>query len=132
MTSIEITLFVIILILIVVLMNQNNLTNIFISQLAKNQAKINILLRLFKKIYGIFKKARRFSFVYIFKNKFYKFYLVIAISVISIKILLHYNTQAIHSLPIWISKIVDFLIVSSAWELICIITKMIDEKISKK
>lgn len=132
MTLIEITLLIIVLILIVVLINQDILTNIFVSQHNKNKAKISILIKLFKKAYGLFKKAKKLSFVYIFKNKFYKFYLIIAISIVLAKIFIHYNPQAINNLPIWIGKSIDFLIVSSAWEIACVITKIIDEKASKR
>ena len=130
MTLIEITLFIIILILIVVLINQDNLTNIIRVQRAKHKAKIDITLELLKKLFGIFRKVRRFSLIYIFNSNFYKVYLVFAISVIFTKIFLHYNAHAIFRSPVWLGNIVDFLIVSSAREIICVLTKIIDDQIS--
>ena len=83
-------------------------------------------------IYNTFKKIRRFSLVYIFRNRFYKLYLAIAIAVVAVKIIVYYYPQAQQTLPLWLNKSTDFLIVSAAWEIICIITKTIEEKTNIK
>ena len=132
MTTIELTLVAIGLILILILINQKKLTNLISALFVKNENKIDKIIKLFKRAYNIFKKARRFSVVYVFKRNFSKVYLVVAVTIVVIKILLYSNAQLTQNLPIGVSKLVDFLIVSSAWEIACIATKIIEAKISKK
>ena len=132
MTLVEIVLLVIILILFFISINQNLLFIKTKSKLRQNKTHVDRLFQLLKKVYSLFQKARRFSIVYILRNRFYKFYLIIAVSVVATKIFLHYNPQAIPKMPILSNKIIDFLIVSSAWEIICVFTKIIDQNISKK
>ena len=130
MTSIEIVLTIFILILVVILIYHNTLIKLISKYIRDRQRQTNKIVRTFKKIYGVFQRIRRFSLVYQLKNRFYKFYLIIAIAVIITKFSFYYHPRLEES--IWINKFIDFLIVSSAWEIICVITKIIDKKINKK
>lgn len=86
----------------------------------------------FKSIYQVLRKLRRFSVVYVLKNQYYRVYLAIAIAIILTKIGFHYQPQAAQSSPIWVHKATDFLIISAAWELICLATKIIEQKFNQK
>ena len=91
--------------------------------------KINLF---FKIIYQILLKLRRFSVVYVLKNQYYRIYLAIALSIVITKIGWHYQPQTAQNAPLWVHKITDFLIISSAWELICLGTKIIEQQLNKK
>ena len=132
MISIEFALLIVILILIIILIGQKYLAKAIKHKLVEHKLAINRLLNLLGKTYSILQKARRFSLFYVFKNNFYWLYLFIAIGIIIIKILLHFDIYSSNSLPTWIHNSVDFLIISSAWEIICIVTKLLDRKISRK
>lgn len=132
MTSVEFTLLLIILILIIILIQQKHLENIVASKFNKYRNKINKISKILEQAYNIFKKARYFSLVNIFKNRFYKFYLIVAMVIVAGKIILHFEPQLKHNLPVLVDKSINFLIVSSVWEIICVVTKVIDKRISKK
>lgn len=108
-----------------------------LSKLAKHFLKVNHhrltnLNLTLKSIYQVLRKLRRFSVVYVLKNQYYQIYLVIAITIVLTKIGFHYQPQAAYASPMWIHKITDFLIISSAWELICLATKIIEQKLNQK
>jgi len=127
MTSIEVFLLIFSLTLILILFNYSAA-----GDFAKKKIKIGTIITLFSKIYKVFQKTRQLSLIYLFKNKLYKVYLLVAITVVIVKLNLHYNSQFHDALPSWTHKAINFLIVSSAWELICIITQLVENKISKK
>ena len=132
MTIIEIFLLIAILILLLILINYKCLTKTTKKIIAANNNKLTKIFTIFKNIYRSFQKTRHFSILYIFKNKFYWLYLVFALVVVIVKISLYYNLIAKASLPIWIIRSTDFLIVTAGWELICIITKFIEDQVTKK
>ena len=127
MTSIEVFLLIFSLILILILFNYSAA-----GDFANKKIKIGTIITFFSKTYRVFQKIRQLSLIYLFKNKFYKVYLLLAITVVVVKLNLHYNSQLNDALPSWTHKAINFLIVSSVWELICIITKLVENKISKK
>jgi len=91
--------------------------------------KLNLCL---KSLYEIWLKLRRFSVVYVLKNQYYRIYLAIAISIVLTKIGFYYQPQAAQNSPLWVHQITDFLIISSGWELICIASKIIEQKSNQK
>ena len=132
MTIVEITLVAIALILVVILVNQTHLSNLAVDTLAQNKKTFDKILIILTIIYRIFRKARRFSAIYVFKNNFSQIYLAVTVIVVFIKILLYKSASFALFLPIEIEKIVNFLILSSAWEIACVVTKIIDNKMSHK
>lgn len=131
MTSVELVLLVIIIILVIILIQQNFLESAVSKRFSKHRDRINKILAISKKIYNIFKKVRRFSLINIFKNKFSRLYLIAAIGVSLGKIILYFKPQIENNLPVVLNKSLDFLIVSAAWEIICVVTKTIEDRRSK-
>lgn len=132
MKKVEIALLIIILILVGILINYDTLaiwTKKYISQRQFKNSKLFIITN---KLYNVFQVIRRFSLVYILKSKFYQFYLAMAIAIIATKIGIYYRSQLQEAIPIWLDKSIGFLIVSAAWEIICVVTKMIDERTNNK
>ena len=131
MTVIEFFLLIAIFILLLILTNYRIVTKVTSKIITSNKNKLARISAIFRALYHVFQKARYFSLVYILKNKFQRLYLSVAIAIILIKISLYYNFISQDSLPIWITKSTDFLFVSAAWELTCILTKFIEDKISE-
>lgn len=132
MTVIEFFLLIAIFILLLILINYGTLTKVTSKIITSNKNKLAKVSVIFRASYHIFQKARHFSLVSILKNKFNRLYLAIAIAIIIIKISLYYNLITQDSLPIWMTKSTDFLFISAAWELICIVTKFIEDKTNTK
>ncbi len=132
MSAIEIVLLILILLLLSTLFYYDSLIKI----VKKKQSKVRLanskIVTFFRRIYSIFKTIRRFSLVYIIRNKFYRLYLAIAVAVVAIKIIVYYHPPIRQTLPLWLNKSTDFLIVSAAWEIICLITKTIEDKTNTK
>ena len=132
MKKIEIALLIIILILVSILIYYNPLIIWLKRHISQRKFKPNKILAILNKLYDTFRVIRRFSLVYALKNRFYKFYLLVAIAIVVTKISIYFHPQIEDSIPILLDKSLDFLIVSSAWEIICIITKTIDDKINDR
>ena len=132
MTLIEVVLIILSLSLGLCLIYFEQLSKLAKGFLAHKKYKFAKFNLVFKSLYQILLKLRRFSVVYVLKNQYYRIYLAIAISIVLTKIGFHYQPQAAHDSPLWVHKITDFLIISSAWELICLSTKIIEQQLNKK
>ena len=131
MTSVELVLLTIIIILVFILIQQNFLESAVFKIFSRHRKQVNKILAILEKLYNIFKKARRFSLINILKNKFSRLYLIAAMGILLGKIILYFEPQLENNLPVALNKSFNFLIVSAAWEIICVVTKMIDERVSK-
>ena len=127
MALIEAGLIIIILILIIVLINHNSLI-----KLIKSKVEFQPILKIFERFSNLIKKLRRFSLVFILKQRIYHIYIIVAITIVTIKIYTHYNPQMSNIFPVWLDKSMDFLLLSSAWEIVCLLTKIIEQNIDKK
>ena len=131
MTSVEIALLAIIIILAIILIQQNFLAGLVFRGFKRRKNFIYKILAILEKLYNIFKRIRRFSLTNIVKNNFFKLYLAVAIGVPLGKIILYFEPQIENDLPVALNKSLDFLFMSAAWEIICVITKIIDDRLSK-
>ena len=128
MKPIELAILITIIILIILLIYYDALYNYFKKIIQKNLNSIYGLLTIFDIIYHAIKLIRKFSISYILKSRLKNSYLFIPISILLAKIFINYNIQFQNNLPNWFHQIINFLIIPAVWELICYVTKIVDDQ----
>ena len=122
-----ITLLIISLILLLAIIYYDILVKIALNLINNNNYIIIYINNLFTIINKLFRMSRRFSVFYIVKSQLNNYYIFVPLFILACKLVLDHANSTQYSFPNWFSKLINFFVITAGWELLCFVTKIIDD-----